>query len=163
MRRFRSLPKKTLKKMEEGITMDKKEIFEGFDYDKMMEHQKKHEAEVTERWGHTDAYKISKQRAAKYTKEDWERISKEQSESLNELIALFQSGAAPEDVKTQEVVRKMHRFINDTFYPCSPEFFGNLGEMYIADERFTAYYDNHAKGLAKYYNKAIEYYVKNTI
>jgi DNA-binding transcriptional MerR regulator len=155
------LAQKTLKNMEEENDMDKNEIFKGFDYEKMMEDQKKYEAEVTERWGHTDAYKVSKQRSAKYKKEDWERISGEQTQSLNELIALYKSGVTPEDEKTQAVTRKMHRFIHEHFYPCPLQFFGCLGEMYVTDERFTAFYDNHAEGLAAYYSKAIQYYVKH--
>lgn len=155
------LAQKTLDNMEEGMIMNNKELFEGFA--QMTAYQKQYEDEVKQRWGNTDAYKTSKQRAAKYSKEDWEKISNEQMNSLNELLALFQSGDAPEDAKTQAVVKKMHRFINDTFYPCSLEFFANLGEMYITDGRFTAYYDNYAKGLAAYYNKAIRYYVKHAL
>lgn len=45
--------------------MDNKELFKGFDYDKMLEEQKQYEDEVKQRWGNTDAYKVSKQRASK--------------------------------------------------------------------------------------------------
>lgn len=30
--------------------------------------------------------------------------------------------------------------------------------MYVADERFTDFYDQHATGLAAYYNEAIQHY-----
>lgn len=61
----------------------------------------------------------------------------------------------------QAVVKKMHQFINDTFYPCPAEMFGALGQMYVEDERFRAFYDKHVEGLAAYYNQAIQVYVKN--
>ncbi|MHB1043553.1 MAG: TipAS antibiotic-recognition domain-containing protein [Eubacteriales bacterium] len=47
---------------------------------------------------------------------------------------------------------------HDTFYPCTLEMFSGLGKMYITDERFTAYYEKFAPGLAAYYNDAIQHY-----
>ena len=36
--------------------------------------------------------------------------------------------------------------------------FSELGQMYVTDERFTAFYDKYAPGLAVYYNDAIQHY-----
>jgi hypothetical protein len=36
--------------------------------------------------------------------------------------------------------------------------YSNLGNMYVMDERFTAFYDKFAPGLAAYYNEAIQHY-----
>ena len=156
--RLSQLAKDTLATLEGGMKMDKKELFNGFDYDKMMEEQKQYEAEVKERWGKTDAYRISKERVAKLTKADWERLNAEQGRNMQDLTELFQAGVSPEDLRVQEAVKKAHLFIHDTFYPCSLEMFSNLGSMYVADERFTAFYEKIATGLATFYNDAIQHY-----
>jgi MerR family transcriptional regulator, thiopeptide resistance regulator len=45
--------------------------------------------------------------------------------------------------------------ISRWFYPCSPRMHRGLGDLYIADERFTNTYENQAKGLAAYLHDAI--------
>ena len=46
--------------------------------------------------------------------------------------------------------------IDQWFYPCSPEMHRKLGEMYVADPRFTATYENMAPGMAAYVSAAIQ-------
>ena len=75
--RLSGLAKRTLMSLEGETKMKKEEMFEGFDYDKMMEDQKKYEKEVKENWGNTDSYKTSKKKTDKYTKDDWIRIQEE--------------------------------------------------------------------------------------
>lgn len=152
------LAKDTLLNLEGGTKMENKDMFSGFDYDKMMEEQKQYEAEVEERWGDSDAYRISKERTDKFTKEDWEQVYKIQLNNLKELCDLYNDKVPHDDPRVQAVVEKSHKFIHDTFYPCSLEMFGCLGNMYITDGRFTAYYEKFAPGLAAYYNDAIQHY-----
>ena len=156
------LAKDTLSNLIGGIKMENKNLFSGFDYDRMIEEQKQYEDEVRDRWGHTDAYKISKERTAKLTKEDWERINEVQMNNLKELCELYGEEVSFDDPRVQAVVEKSFDFINDTFYPCTLEMLSGLGNMYVSDERFTAYYEKFAPGLAAYYNEAIQYYcIKN--
>jgi hypothetical protein len=42
-----------------------------------------------------------------------------------------------------------------TFYDPNPEMYRGLGEMYVADPRFTAFYDKYAEGLAPYMRDAM--------
>ena len=152
------LAKKTLQNLEGGKKMDKKEMFKAFDYDKMMEEQKQYEDEVKDRWGSTEAYRISKERTSKYTKEDWERIGAESEGNLKEMIECFTSGVPYDDPRMMAVCDNARAQMSKNFYPCSLEMYSNLGNMYIADERFTAFYDKFAPGLAAYYNEAIQHY-----
>ncbi len=152
------LARETLKNLEGGNKMAKKDMFAGFDYDQMLEEQKQYEDEVKERWGKTDAYKESMAKTAKYTKEDWERINGAQMQNLKDLCDLYNAKVSHDDLQVQEVVGRSRKFISDNFYQCSVEVFSGLGQMYVTDERFTAYYDKYAPGLAAYYNDAIQYY-----
>lgn len=149
---------------EKGVKkMNSEELFRAFNYERMMEDQKQYEAEVEERWGNTDAYRISKERTSKYTREDWEKINSIQMENMKELAQLYQAEAAYDEPRVLAVVTRNLQFINDHFYPCSLEMFSCLGSMYITDERFTAFYDRIAPGLAAYYNEAIQHYcIKNS-
>lgn len=153
-----TLAKETLGNLRGGIKMENKDMFKGFDYDKMMEEQKQYEKEVKERWGNTDAYKQSMEKTSKYTKEDWERISETQNNNLKTLCELYNSGVSYDDERVQETVDRARQFITDYFYNCTLEIFSNLGQMYVQDERFTAFYEKYAIGLAEYYNNAIQHY-----
>lgn len=157
-KKLSGLAKRTLNDLEGEKKMKKEELFEGFDYDKMMEDQKKYEPEVKERWGETDAYKVSKQRTDKYTKEDWERIQAESLGTLQELIACFREKEPVDGERMMAVCEAFRNHITKNFYPCTLEIFSGLGNMYVADERFTEFYDKHETGLAAYYNEAIQNY-----
>ena len=48
------------------------------------------------------------------------------------------------------------RQIDSSFYACTLEMHRALGEMYLADARFTATYEAMATGMAQYVHDAIE-------
>ena len=49
-----------------------------------------------------------------------------------------------------------HRLhIDRWFYECSHEMHTGLGNMYVADPRFTEYYEKYAPGLAEFIKSAI--------
>ncbi len=142
---------RALEAAQKGIVMSKEEMFEVFgDFDPA-----EYEDEVKERWGDTDAYKESSKRTARYTKQDWERIKTEGAEQLDRMIALFDEGVSPEDPRSMGVAEAARLSIDRNFYPCSREMHVNLGEMYVADPRFTDYYDKHRTGLAQWFCDAI--------
>jgi DNA-binding transcriptional MerR regulator len=154
------LAAETIEYLKGEKTMKEEQLFNGFDYDKMMKEQEGYEEEVKERWGDTDAYRISKERAARYSKEDWARISQAQQDNLNELCSLYAAGVPAQDSRVQKVVRDAKDIIDKNFYPCSAQMMSCLGSMYVTDPRFTAYYDKHAPGLAAFYNDAIQYFCR---
>jgi len=153
-----ALARRTMEKLEGGKEMSEKDLFRGLSYDEMREHEVAHEEETNERWGESDAYRISKQRSARRTKQEWEDINREQSENERTLTSLYQEGAPFDSVAVQAVTEAQHRFIDQHFYPCPLEMFSSLGLMYVEDERFKAHYDKYADGLAAFYNRAIQHY-----
>lgn len=111
--------------------------------------------EAQERWGHTDAYAESKRRTSGYSKDDWARIHAEGDQLNRDFAALLRSGARPGDQRALSLVQRHREHIDRYFYPCSPEQQSRLGELYVADERFTATYDAYAPGLAEFISRAI--------
>ncbi|TVL92156.1 MerR family transcriptional regulator [Streptomyces sp. SAJ15] len=134
-----------------GINLTPEEKFEVFgDHD-----PDQYAEEVEQRWGDTDAYRESQRRAAAYTKEDWLRIKREGEELVERLAALMASGAAPDSPAATDLAEEHRSQITRYHYECSYEMHGCLAEMYVADERFTAFYDATAPGLAAFLREAI--------
>ncbi|MFD3677339.1 MerR family transcriptional regulator [Streptomyces sp. NPDC058613] len=136
-------------KMGINLTPEEKfEVFGDFDPDD-------HTEEVERRWGGTDAYAESQRRAATYTKDDWRRIQ-DQADDLNRrLAALMDSGASAESEAAMDLAEEHRGWISGNHYACSYEMHTCLGEMYVADERFTAHYDALRPGLAVFVRDAI--------
>jgi MerR family transcriptional regulator, thiopeptide resistance regulator len=145
-----------VEKAMEADTMDIKltpeerlEVFGDFDPDERAE-------EVEERWGGTDAYRESKQRASRYTKADWQRMKDESGAYLERLVAAMRSAEPAVSEAAMEAAEEHRQHISRWFYDCSYEIHRGLGQMYVDDPRFSATYEKIAPGLAAYLNEAIQ-------
>ncbi|MFG2651569.1 MerR family transcriptional regulator [Streptomyces sp. NPDC048436] len=137
------------KKMGINLTPEEKfEVFGDHDPDQYAE-------EVERRWGDTDAYKESQLKAASYTKEDYQRIT----DGFNALHArmgdLLDQGTPADSEEAMDVAEEHRLLISRWHYTCPHELHTCLGEMYVADERFTATYEAIRPGLAVYMRDAI--------
>jgi hypothetical protein len=111
--------------------------------------------EARERWGQTDAYKESQRRVNSYGEADWARMQGEQQANVDAFVAALRAGE-PSDGDVAKACAEEHRRIIDAwFYPLSYEMQVNLAEMYLADGRFTEFYEKQADGLAQYVHDAI--------
>jgi DNA-binding transcriptional MerR regulator len=137
------------RKMGIDLTPEEKfEVFGDFDPDQYAE-------ETERRWGDTDAYRESQRRTSSYTKEDWLRIKEEGEEWSRAFVALMDSGEGPESTAAMDLAEEHRQQICRNFYECPYEIHTGLGEMYVADERFTAYYEAIKPGMAEYLRDAI--------
>jgi DNA-binding transcriptional MerR regulator len=134
-----------------GINLGPEEMFEVFGDNDPAEHAE----EAEQRWGETDAYRESQRRTQKYSKEDWLRIQAEGEEVVKGFLNAMQAGLPADSPEAMAAAEAHRKNINDWFYPCSYDMQVNLAEMYVADARFTAHYDQYAPGLAQYVADAI--------
>ena len=126
---------------------EKRELFgEGWNDD--------YAAEAQERLGDTPQWKQSQERTAGYSKADWERI-KAEGEAINAEFARLLDAGAPADGDEAADAAERHRRSIESHYDCPHEFQVCLAQMYVADPRFTAYYDEVRPGLAQYVHDAI--------
>lgn len=141
---------KTVKGGEETMS-DDTNLYSAFDDAKLKEYQE----EARQRWGHTDAYKQSQERYGKLSKEEKAALQKEQKQIAEDLAAL-----KGKDVKSDEVQQAIDRHFKFlfNFYDPSYEMYRGLGQMYVDDKRFTAYYNKHGEGTAEFIRDAINYY-----
>lgn len=136
---------------EQGVTMSKEDLMSPFgDFD-----PSEYAQEAKDRWGDTDAYKESMRRTSGYTTDDWHDVTAE-AEGIAEAFAhLVRAGMTSESPEALAVAERHRRHIDERFYPCSHEMHTNLGEMYVADHRFTEYWDKRVEGLAAFVRDAI--------
>jgi DNA-binding transcriptional MerR regulator len=134
-----------------GINLTPEERFEVFgDHDPEQYHD-----EAERRWGHTDAWRQSQERAAGWTKEDWKRFQ-EEFDGLHRRIAdAMDRGVAADAAEAMDLAEQHREFLSRSSFDCGPEMHTCLGEMYVADERFTAYYEQIRPGLARYLRDTI--------
>jgi DNA-binding transcriptional MerR regulator len=133
----------------ESAMVDFRKIFDGFD-------PAEHEEEAKQRWGHTDAYKASVQRAKSYTEADWIRIRDEQAGIYADAFALLAAGVAADDARALEVAERHRLSFDRWFYPCSRRMHAALADMWEADVRFQKTIDKHGgDGLTKFLAAAV--------
>ncbi|MCX4907757.1 MerR family transcriptional regulator [Streptomyces sp. NBC_00878] len=135
-----------------GINLTPEEKFEVFG-DKDPE---EHAEEAERRWGGTEAYAESQRRAARYTKDDWKRMQAEVASWGERYDALMEAGEPATGERAMDMAEEHRQHISQWFYDCSYETHRGLGEMYMSDERFKAFYDSMRPGLAEHLRDAIE-------
>jgi DNA-binding transcriptional MerR regulator len=134
-----------------GIRLTAQEILQVFgDHDPTQ-----YADEVQERWGDTDAYQQSNARTSSYRKEDWLRIQAEQAVVEQRLIAALSAGLPADGPEAMDAAEQHRAQISRNFYDCPSAIHVGLAEMYLADPRFTAHYEQRAPGLAQYLHDAI--------
>jgi DNA-binding transcriptional MerR regulator len=105
--------------------------------------------EAEKRWGDTDAWRQSQQRVSRLSKDDWIAIKAEGDALLEALAQAKRDGVKPGSDVTNALAAR-HRASIERFYDCGDEMHRNLVQMYLADERFTRYYDDVEPGLAQF-------------
>lgn len=116
--------------------------------------------EVRERWGDTEAYRESERRTAGYSQSDWNALYDGIDAIMAGFAELKADGASPDSERTHLQVEMLRQFITENMYTCTDEILAGLGQMYVADERFTKNIDKHGDGTAEYIGECIKRYVK---
>jgi len=106
-------------------------------------------AEAGERLGETDAWKQSLQQVSQFSRQDWIAIKAEGEALLEALAQAKRGGVKPGSAEANELAAR-HRSSIERSYDCDDEIHRNLVETYLADERFTRYYDDVEPGLAQF-------------
>ncbi|MHB0877213.1 MAG: MerR family transcriptional regulator [Anaerolineae bacterium] len=142
---------RTIDAVEREEPVESQSLFEGFD--RATEAQYREEAR--QRWG-SEVVDESYRRVSQYSKEQWDAVQAEYSEIYQVLAGLMDRD--PSDPEVQAYVDRHFRAINANFYTCSLQVFRGLGEMYVADGRFTAFYEKIKPGLAQFLSAAMSAY-----
>lgn len=150
--------RKTIKTMKGEIEMSDHEKFEGFKQRLIDENEEKYGKEVREKYG-DEAVDASNAKLMGMTKEQYKKAEK-LSQEINETIKKAMETGDPAGELAQKAC-ELHKEWLTMFWKegtYSKEAHKNLGQMYVADERFKAYYDKIQPGAAEFFCKALEVY-----
>lgn len=133
--------------------MSDKEKFAGFDESI----HKKYRKEARQKYG-DEAVNSSEAIITAWSDVKKASVWKDGEDIARELAALM--GGPPDAPEAAALAKRQHDFIKQ-FWDCDIEAFQGMGKLYAEDERFTAFYDNYAPGLAGFFRQVIDVYVDN--
>lgn len=147
---------KTIAASEGRIRMTDKEKFEGFKQKLINENEKKYGKEIREKYG-DEQVESSNKKLKSMTKEQYEKAEKLSSDIIKTLKEAYKTGDPAGELaqKTADMHRQWLSLFWDSY---SKEAHAGLAQMYVDDERFTAYYDKDQPGLAAFLRDAIFVY-----
>jgi DNA-binding transcriptional MerR regulator len=114
-----------------------------------------YEEEAKERWGETDAYRESRRRTSRYTKEQWTALREEGEQNYRALAVLLADGVPATAAAAMDLAERHRLHIERWFYPCPAAMHRGLGDLYVSDARFRKNIDRYRAGLATYLRDAI--------
>ncbi|MFD1205492.1 MULTISPECIES: MerR family transcriptional regulator [Sporosarcina] len=138
---------KTLQSERGEMTMTNEEKFKGFDFS-----SNPYEQEARERWGDEAVDKANKN-VAQFGEKEQQEMNRIYSQ-----LAELRHGD-PTSKEAQDAIGEWYTFLNKIAH-YSPEAFAGLGEMYVADERFTKNIDQFGKGLSVFMRDAMKAYAE---
>lgn len=147
---------RTLAAKEGRITMSDKEKFEAFKQNMINENEDKYGEEVRSKYGN-DSIDKSNAKLKGMSKEQYEQGEKLGEEVLQVLNEAFQTGDPASDL-AQKAADLHKQWLGLYWDSYSKEAHAGLAQMYVDDERFTAFYDKKQPGSAKFLRDAILIY-----
>ncbi len=149
---------KTIAVSEGRITMSNKEKFEGFKQKIIEDNEKKYGEEIRAKYG-KDQIEKSNKKIKNMTKEQYEDLEKLSNKVIETLKQAFVTGDPAGELaqKTADLHGQWLSYYWDSY---TKEAHAGVAEMYVADERFKAYYDKEQPGGAEFLRDAILIYTE---
>lgn len=147
---------KTIALAEGSIKMSDKEKFEGFKKKMINDNEKKYSNEIREKYGE-DTINESNKKLMGMTEEKFEEFNKLSISSMEALKEAFATGDAAGEF-AQKAADLHRQWLSFTWPTYSKEAHAGLAQMYVNDERFTAFYDKEQPGMAVFLRDAILIY-----
>jgi DNA-binding transcriptional MerR regulator len=147
---------RTIALTEGRINMSDKEKFEGFKQKLVDDNEKKYGKEVREKYGE-DTVNKSNAKVKNMSQEQYDEVTKLANELTETLQATFQSGDPAGELaqRAADLHRQWLSFYWDSY---TKEAHAGVAQMYVDDERFTAYYDKVQPGTAVFLRDAVHIY-----
>jgi DNA-binding transcriptional MerR regulator len=147
---------KTIAQKEGRMTMTDREKFEGFKQKWIDENEQKYGAEIREKYG-DEVVERSNEKLRGLAPEQYEEMKRLEEEVITALAAAVQQGD-PAGELAQKAADLHRQWLSFTWSTYSKEAHAGLAQMYVEDERFKVYYDQHQPGMAAFLRDAIVIY-----
>lgn len=138
------------------IKMSDKEKFQGFKKNMIDDNEKKYGKEIREKYG-KDTIEKSNAKVMNMTEQQYEEVTKLAKQVMITLAEAFKNGD-PASVIAQEAADLHKQWLTFYWSKYSKEAHAGLAQMYVDDERFTAYYDKEQPGMAAFLRDAVFIY-----
>lgn len=138
----------------EGTMLTDNELYKGFSPEEIERYQ----SEAKDRW--PVEYDAMDRTIRAMSKDQWNAIHDEGGTIAREAAALI--GEDPTSPAFQSVVERHRRWI-EHFYEVDASRYSGLADMYVADERFAAYYNRYAPGLADRLAAGMKHYAETRL
>lgn len=148
--------KRTIASREGSISMQDKEKFEGFKKNIIEENEQNYGKEVRDKYGDA-AVDASHAKLSGMTQADYQAMTVLGEEILILLEQAYATGDPGSDLG-QKLAAKHKAWLMYSWKDYAKEAHVGLAEMYVADERFTAFYDARVKGGSEFLRDAILIY-----
>lgn len=147
---------KTIESKERSIIMSDKEKFEGFKNKLIEDNEEKYGKEIREKYS-DEVVNKSNNKLKNMTKEEYDEITRLGEAVIETLRGAFETGDPSSELaqKAADLHRQWLSFYWDGY--CK-EAHAGIAQMYVDDERFTAYYDKQQPGMAEFLRDAIFIY-----
>ncbi|MDI3537529.1 MAG: hypothetical protein PWR12_1855 [Eubacteriaceae bacterium] len=151
--------RKTILEEEGKTSMKDQEKFVGFKKEKIAQNEAQYGAEIRQKYGDknidTANQKLMAMSQAEY--ESTEELGKKINSLLEEAVL---AGQTPESETGKNLALLHQEWIKAQWTTYSVQAHHGLGQMYVADDRFKAYYDGNVPGCAEFLCAAIQHWIK---
>ncbi|WML28046.1 MerR family transcriptional regulator [Neobacillus sp. OS1-33] len=147
---------KSIAVTEGRMKMSNKEKFEGFKKKMIDENEKKYGKEIREKYGEETVNK-SNAKLQNMTQAQYDEVTKLAEQVIETLAEAYKTGDPAGDL-AQKAADLHKRWLSYYWNEYSKEAHAGLAQMYVDDERFTAYYDKEQPGTAAFLRDAIQIY-----
>lgn len=145
---------RTLRQEKGEIIMSDREKFEGFKRELAEENDRLYGAEAREKYG-AGPVEDSRKKLMGLTPEQFRRWQELDRELREGLAAGVRAGEDPSGAEGKRLAGIHRQWLAVLMPDCDDARQAGLGELYVTDERFTAYYDGEVPGCARFLRDAI--------
>ena len=138
------------------INMSDQQKFEAFKQQKVQENEEKYGKEIREKYGNETIEQANK-KYLNLTEKDMQAMQNVEKDLFSKL-AMYQKSPKLTSQLAQEIFQLHKDWLMYSWSSYSPEAHKGLGLMYVGDERFTSYYEQHGAGFAEALNAIIQNY-----
>ena len=144
----------TIKAEERNERMQDEKKFEAFKKQAVEHNEEKYGAEIRARYGDSqvDEANAVMMNLSQEQYQEWNRLDQE---IQNRLQRAVRAGAAAQSEEGKEIAQLHRRWLTLVQKQYDPAKHRAIAELYVMDERFTAYYDKQVTGCARFLRDAV--------
>lgn len=150
---------RTLRQEKGEMDMSDREKFEGFKRGLVEENDRLYGAEAREKYG-TGPVEESQKNIMGLTPEKFQRWQVLDKELRSGLTAAVRAGEEPTGLEGRRLFRLHREWLTILMPDCDDARQAGIARLYVADERFTAYYDGETPGCARFLRDAVAAFVE---